>query len=67
MMTLLADPAIWASLITLTAMEVVLGIDNIVFLSLIVSRLPAEYRSRARQIGLSLAFAFRIAMLFGIT
>ena len=67
MISFLADPTIWLSLITLTAMEVVLGIDNIVFLSLIVSRLPAEIRAKARQIGLALAFIFRIAMLFGIT
>jgi predicted tellurium resistance membrane protein TerC len=63
----LTDPTIWASFITLTAMEIVLGIDNIVFLSVIVSRLPLEIRDRARRIGLALAFIFRIVMLFGIT
>jgi len=63
----LTDPTIWASFITLTAMEVVLGIDNIVFLSVIVARLPLEIRDRARQIGLALALIFRIVMLFGIT
>jgi len=63
----LTDPNIWASLITLTAMEVVLGIDNIVFLSVIVAQLPSRIRDRARQIGLALALIFRILMLFGIT
>jgi len=63
----LTDPTIWASFITLTAMEVVLGIDNIVFLSVIVARLPLNIRDRARQIGLALALIFRVAMLFGIT
>jgi len=61
------DPAIWASLITLTAMEIVLGIDNIVFISVIASRLPAELSKRARQIGLSLALIFRVILLLGIT
>lgn len=63
----ISDPAIWASLITLTAMEIVLGIDNIVFISVIVSRLPEALRKRARQIGLALALIFRILLLFGIT
>ncbi|HZP20232.1 MAG TPA: TerC family protein [Bauldia sp.] len=57
------DPAIWASLVTLTAMEIVLGIDNIVFISVIVGRLPKEYAERARQIGLGLALGFRIVLL----
>jgi predicted tellurium resistance membrane protein TerC len=59
----ITDPAILASLVTLTAMEIVLGIDNIVFISVIVSRLPAEQARRARQIGLSLALVFRIIFL----
>lgn len=53
----------WASLLTLTAMEIVLGIDNVVFISVLVSRLPKENAKRARQIGLSLALVFRIALL----
>jgi predicted tellurium resistance membrane protein TerC len=53
----------WASLLTLTAMEIVLGIDNIVFISVLVSRLPAESSKKARQIGLALALIFRIALL----
>ena len=67
MFSWLYDPAIWASLVTLTAMEIVLGIDNIVFISVIVSRLPPGVRTRARQIGLALALIFRILLLFGIT
>jgi len=63
----LTDPNIWASFLTLTAMEVVLGIDNIVFLSVIVARLPADIRDSARKIGLALALAFRLALLFTIT
>ena len=59
----ISDPAIWASLISLTAMEIVLGIDNIVFISVIVSRLPAHMAKRARQVGLGLALAFRILLL----
>ena len=58
-----ADPAIWASLATLTVMEIVLGIDNIVFISVIVGRLPPEQANRARQIGLALALIFRVALL----
>jgi predicted tellurium resistance membrane protein TerC len=59
----ITDPAIIASLITLTAMEIVLGIDNIVFISVVVAKLPEEQAKRARQIGLALALVFRIALL----
>ena len=62
----LTDPQIWASFIALSAMEIVLGIDNVVFISLLVSRLPPERRRIARQIGLSLALVFRVIMLGGI-
>lgn len=65
--TQLDDPAIWASLLTLTVMEIVLGIDNVVFVSVVVSRLKEGVQKGARQFGLMLAFAMRIAMLFGIT
>ena len=58
-----ADPAIWASLVTLTVMEIVLGIDNIIFISVIVNRLPEAQATRARQIGLALALIFRILLL----
>ena len=60
-------PAIIASFLSLAALEIVLGIDNVVFLSLVVSRLAPEQRKRARQIGLGLALGMRIVMLFGIT
>jgi predicted tellurium resistance membrane protein TerC len=60
------DPHIWASFIALSAMEVVLGIDNVVFISLMVSRMAPEQRLMARRIGLSLALIFRIIMLGGI-
>lgn len=63
----LFEPAIWASLVALTAMEIVLGIDNVVFISVIVSRLPKPQRDRIRQIGLLLALLFRVVMLFAIT
>ena len=67
MLELLTDPNAWAALATLTVLEVVLGIDNVVFISILVSRCSPEQALRARQIGLSLAFIFRIAMLFGLT
>ncbi len=60
---LLFQASAWASLLTLTAMEIVLGIDNIVFISVLVSRLPPEQSKRARQIGLALALIFRILLL----
>ncbi|MCW5696552.1 MAG: TerC family protein [Bauldia sp.] len=59
----ISDPAIWLSLATLTVMEIILGIDNIVFISVITSRLPPELAKRARQIGLALALVFRIIFL----
>ena len=67
MLDLLTDPNAWAALVTLTALEIVLGIDNIVFISILVSRCSPSEALRARQIGLSLAFIFRVAMLFGLT
>jgi len=67
MLELLTDPNAWAALATLTALEIVLGIDNIVFISILVSRCSPKEALRARQIGLALAFVFRVAMLFGLT
>ena len=67
MIELISDPATWAAFATLTAMEIVLGIDNIVFISVIIARLPPEMAKRARQVGLSLALIFRIALLFALT
>jgi len=63
----LLDPTIWASLVALTAMEIVLGIDNVIFISVIVARLPTRQRERIRKIGLALALLFRVMMLFAIT
>ena len=57
MMELWTSPEAWAALLTLTALEIVLGIDNVIFLSIIVSRIPDEQAKRARQIGLALALA----------
>jgi len=67
MIDLLFDPNAWAALAALSALEIVLGIDNIVFISILVSRCPPEQALRARQIGLALALVFRVAMLFGLT
>ena len=57
----------WLSLITLTAMEIVLGIDNVVFISILVDKLPGKQQGRARKLGLSLALILRLALLFAIT
>ncbi|OQY35908.1 MAG: hypothetical protein B6I38_00925 [Anaerolineaceae bacterium 4572_5.1] len=57
---------IWIGLITLTALEIVLGIDNIIFISILVDKLPQKQQSRARRLGLSLAMLTRIALLFSI-
>jgi predicted tellurium resistance membrane protein TerC len=67
MMALLFDPNAWFALATLTVLEIVLGIDNLVFISLLTSRCEPKDARRVRQIGLSLAFLFRIMMLFGLT
>jgi predicted tellurium resistance membrane protein TerC len=64
---LLSDPNAWAALVTLTVLEIVLGIDNLVFISVLTTRLDPDKARRARQIGLSLAFMFRIIMLAGLT
>ena len=63
MIDLLTSPEAWAALLTLTALEIVLGIDNVIFLSVIVSRLPEPQATRARQVGLALALLFRILLL----
>ena len=63
MIELLTSPEAWAALLTLTALEIVLGIDNVIFLSVIVSRVPEPLATRARQIGLALALLFRILLL----
>jgi predicted tellurium resistance membrane protein TerC len=63
MIALWSSPEAWAALLTLTALEIVLGIDNVIFLSVIVSRIPQAQAKRARQIGLALALVFRILLL----
>jgi predicted tellurium resistance membrane protein TerC len=63
MMELVTSPEAWAALFTLTALEIVLGIDNVIFLSVLVSRIPEQQALRARQIGLALALIFRIILL----
>lgn len=65
-MEFLADPQIWASLVTLTALEIVLGIDNVIFIAILAGRLPPEQRDRARKIGLALALIMRLALLASI-
>ncbi len=67
MIELLSDPAIWISFLTLTVLEIVLGIDNIIFLSILVSRLPKPLQPRARTLGLAFAMVTRIALLFSLT
>ncbi len=67
MMELLLDPQTWLSFLTLTLLEVVLGIDNIIFLSILVARLPREQQPRARTLGLGFAMITRIGLLFSIT
>jgi predicted tellurium resistance membrane protein TerC len=66
MIELLADPAAWVALVTLSLLEIVLGIDNIIFISILVGRLPEARREKARIIGLALAMLTRIALLFSI-
>jgi len=63
MPSFIVDPQIWASLATLTAMEIVLGIDNLVFIAVVAGRLPLARQAQARQIGLALALAIRLLLL----
>ena len=62
-----ADPQSWIALATLTVLELVLGIDNIVFISILAGKLPRAQQARARRVGLGLALASRIALLFTLT
>ncbi|MGB5216890.1 MAG: TerC family protein, partial [Smithella sp.] len=66
MFTWIASPEPWIALGTLTALEIVLGIDNIIFISILVGRLPAAKRNLARNLGLGLAMLSRLALLFSI-
>lgn len=63
----LADPNIWASFITLAVLEIVLGIDNLIFISIVAGRLPAHQQDKARKIGLALALFMRLALLASIS
>ena len=60
---LLTDPAAWAALVTLVVMEVVLGIDNLIFISILSNKLPPEHRQRTRRIGIGLALIMRLGLL----
>ena len=66
-MTWLTNPDIWLALITLTALEIVLGIDNIIFIAILAGKLPQHQQAKGRTIGLMLAMVMRIALLFSIT
>ncbi len=63
----LMDPQIWLALVTLTALEIVLGVDNIIFIAVLAGRLPREQQEKGRTVGLALAMVTRIALLFSIT
>ena len=66
-MTWLTDPQVWMALVTLTALEIVLGIDNIIFISIQAGKLPAHQQEKARLLGLGLAMFIRITLLFSLT
>lgn len=66
-MELLSNPDVWIAFLTLCALEIVLGIDNIIFISILTSRLPAEQEAKARRLGLGLAMFMRIGLLFSIS
>jgi predicted tellurium resistance membrane protein TerC len=67
MFEFLSDPQVWIALLTLTALEIVLGIDNIIFISILAGKLPADQQDRARIVGLAAAMFMRIALLFSIS
>jgi predicted tellurium resistance membrane protein TerC len=66
-MEILLDPNVWIAFAMLTALEIVLGIDNIIFISILVSRLPARLRDKARRLGLGFAMLSRLLLLFTLT
>lgn len=66
-MELFLNPETWIALLTLTFLEIVLGVDNIIFISLVANKLPVEQRQKVRLIGLSLAMIIRVLLLLGIT
>src|SRR5688500_6134430 len=67
MMDWISDPQIWIALVTLTVLEIVLGIDNIVFISILSGKLPRQQQPRARRLGLGLAMIMRVGMLLSLT
>lgn len=67
MLELFTQPESWIALLTLTFLEIVLGVDNIIFISIVTNKLPEQEQPRARMIGLSMALIFRIGLLLGIT
>ena len=66
-MEFLTDPNVWIAFAMLTALEIVLGIDNIIFISILVGRLPPQQRDRARRLGLGFAMLSRLALLFSLS
>ena len=66
-MEILTDPQVWLAFLTLTVLEIVLGIDNIIFISVLTGRLPEAERARGRLFGLALAMLMRIALLLSLT
>lgn len=66
-MELLADPQVWIAFATLLALEIVLGVDNVIFISILAGKLPADQQARARYIGLGLAMVMRIILLFSLS
>jgi predicted tellurium resistance membrane protein TerC len=66
-MSWMADPQVWLSLLTLTTLEIVLGVDNLVFLAILADRLPEQHRDKARKLGLALALVTRLALLASLS
>ena len=66
MFSWVSNPQAWIALVTLLALEIVLGIDNIIFIAILAGKLPVEQRNKARQLGLVLAMLTRLGLLFGI-
>ena len=66
-MEFLFDPNLWIAFAMLTALEIVLGIDNIIFISILVGRLPADVRDKARRLGLGFAMVSRLMLLFSLS
>jgi predicted tellurium resistance membrane protein TerC len=67
LLTLFADPAAWAALATLIAMEVVLGIDNLIFIAILTNRMPEHQRELGRRLGIGLALILRLGLLGSVT